>query len=129
MTVLRVRKFAPEDPVVFLSSASQIALLGTEVAQALVRFYYRLSCWRRDTENVAVYGLLREGIVDPKNVQFLAKRLRQTITPGIRALEALSPLVDDCASIDASSLTSYDEHREGVAVSGTLHDRLKRLAG
>jgi len=128
VNVVTLRKFTPEDPLVFPSVAGQIALLGTDAARAMVRFYYRLTAWRRDIDAVASSGLLSSGYVHPEFLRSLAGRLRETVIPALDALKILSSIVEEHESIEASAIAAYDFGRpEATIPPGTLRERLENL--
>ena len=131
----RLRKFSPEPLVIFPSAASQLALLGDDAPQALIRFYVRLAAWKRDVDNLAESLAQRSDIERAAEtrddslemLRFLAQRLRQTLAPGLRALQALGPLVEEHARIEATAIAGYDEIRVGPPGSRTLRERVGRL--
>jgi hypothetical protein len=127
MNTIRLRKFVPVDPIIYPSSASQLGTLGNDAPQALVRFYYQLDAWRRDLENVASDSERNRSGVSFEAISSLAKRVKQTLRPGLRALQALEPLVEDCDSIDASAIAGYDEFGSDSKSTGTLRDRITSL--
>jgi hypothetical protein len=127
MTAFRLRKFLPDEPIVYQSTAGQIAMLGNNAAQPLLKFYYRLAAWRRDLENMAEISDGNLVGVGPDSVNFLAKRLRQTLAPGLCALQALEPLVDNYAAIEASAIEGYDIFHPASRPKGALRERMERL--
>jgi hypothetical protein len=127
MDPLRLQKFSPGRPIIFEACASQIAILGTERAQALIQFYYRLSNLKRDIEAVMSESAIHAHAIRPKNLQMIALRFKQTIAPGLHALDAFKEMISDHEKIDATTLSNYDEYRED-APTGTLKERLKNIA-
>jgi hypothetical protein len=108
MNVLRLRKFVPEPPVIYPAVAPQIALLKADAAQAIIDFYIALAAWRREIENTAdEFQHTREG-VDIGPVRLLARRLRRTLEPGERALEALARHVPAAAEIERNAMRDGD---------------------
>jgi hypothetical protein len=124
----RLRKFLPDRPIIFEASASQLAILGGEAPQAMLKFYYRLAAWRRDLDNIAAQSDRGDGKVDPKTVNFLAKRLYQTLMPGLRALEAMQTSVEDHEQIEASALAGYVDYSMTTHPPGSLREKLMRVA-
>jgi hypothetical protein len=53
MNSVRLRKFTPVVPVVYLATAGQLSLLRGTAPQDLIEFQYRLSALRREIENIA----------------------------------------------------------------------------
>lgn len=126
MGTFRLRKFSPEPPIVFPATAGQLALLGNEAPQALIRFYYCLAAWKRDLDNIALEVTESNEALHPDVIRFLAIRLRQTLAPGMRALEALAPMVDGYTQIEATAISGYDELRNQPTTQ-TLRDRIRTL--
>jgi hypothetical protein len=124
MSSLRLRKFSPEPPIIFPSTASQLAILGNDAPQALIRFYYCLAAWKRDVVNFADDN---ESALSREALCFLAQRLRQTLTPGLRALQALAPLVEEHGRIEMAAIAGYDEIRGNSQSTITLRERIDRL--
>lgn len=122
----RLRKFIPENPIVYLSSAAQLALLGHDAAQALIKFYYRLAAWRRDLENIAAKSDDYEN-VETNDLQLLARRLRETLRPGLMALEAMEPLLEGNDAVEASAIAGYDDYRADAKPTHGLRNRLRAL--
>lgn len=129
MDSFRLRKFAPSAPIIYQSTAGQLAILENDAPQALIKFYHFLAAWERDIENIAAESQNNKGGVAPESVQFLARRVHQTLAPGLRALQALSPLVDEYVKIEAAAISGYDEMRRLPPPKGTLRERVAALAG
>jgi len=129
MGTFRLRKFSPGPPIIYSSTASQLAILENDAPQALIKFYFRLAAWQRDIENVAAECQQNKDGVDLRAVVVLAKRLQQTLTPGLKALEALAPLVEEHQKIEAAAIAGYDETRKDVQAKGTLRERIMKLVG
>ena len=127
MTRFRLRKFTPAEPVVYVACAPQLAVLGAGPAQALARFYYHLEAWRRDIGSTLEDGQSSSAKVAASDINFLAKRFRQTLQPGLRALEALAPLVENHLELEATSLAMYDEQRPTASQRGRLRERITKL--
>ncbi|MBI2294487.1 MAG: hypothetical protein HYU76_00235 [Betaproteobacteria bacterium] len=129
MDSFRLRKFAPSAPIIYQSTAGHLAILENDAPQALIKFYHFLAAWERDIKNIAAESQNNKGGVAPDAVQFLARRLHQTLAPGLRALQALSSLVDEYAKIEAAAIAGYDDMRRGTRPKGTLRERMAALAG
>lgn len=129
MDSFRLRKFAPIAPIIYPSTANQLALLGRDTPQAVIQFYYRLAAWERDIENIAAESQHNKGGVAPDSVRLLAIRAHQTLAPGLRALEALTPLVEGHEQIEANAIAGYDETRTRDPIKETLRDRIRKLLG
>jgi hypothetical protein len=128
MTSFRLRKFAPVPPLIYTSTAGQLALLENGAPQALIKFYFRLAAWQRDVENIASdCDFNNKGAVPPQLVQFLAQRLHQTLAPGLKALGALSPLVEQHERIEAAAIAGYDAPQARTTSKGGLRDRIAAL--
>jgi len=124
MGSFRLRKFSPVTPIIYSSTAGQLAMLENEAPQALIKFYYCLAAWQRDIENIAAESQQNKGAVAPEAVQFLARRVHQTLVPGLKALEALSPLVDKPEKIEAAAIAGYDDMGKTAPAKGSLRDRI-----
>jgi hypothetical protein len=129
MDSFRLRKFSPESPVIYSSTASQLAILENDAPQALIKFYFRLAAWQRDIKNIVAESQQNKGGVAPEACFFLAKRLHQTLTPGLKALQALAPLVEDHENIEAAAIAGYDETRMSARGKETLRERILKLIG
>ena len=130
MDVFRLRKFVAESPVIFPSVGAKIALLDDHAAQALIDFYVSLASWKRDVENTAdaaqAQPILK--VAGQGQVQFLARRLRQTLEPGRRALEALSPRVPGFEEIERNATLDGDRNfAEAHPSAGKLYRERIRL--
>ena len=120
----RLRKFSPEPPIVFPAVASQLAILEGGAPQALIRFYYCLAAWKRDVDNLASEIHVNGGALTSDGCQFLAKRLKQTLRPGLNALEILGRRVEGWERIDAAAIAGYDEYGDHASTGRTLRERL-----
>ena len=111
----RLRKFAPVPPVHYLAAADRLALLSNDTVQSVIKFYYYLSAWQRDIENLSA-ELHKKSLdrptddtpLDGSKVQFMARRLRQTLKPGLVALKALSASVVGFDEIESIAIRGYD---------------------
>ena len=121
----RTRKFAPFEPIIYASTARDIALLQGDAAQRLIQFYYQLAAWQRDVETTCEEVRLSDR-VESRDIDRLAYRLHQTLEPGLEALRALGPMVDGWEQLDAAAIAYLDKFR-GSKPDGTLQDRLARL--
>lgn len=124
MSSFRLRKFSPEPPIVFPAVASQLAILEGGAPQALIRFYYCLAAWKRDVDNLASEIHVNGGALTSDGCQFLAKRLKQTLRPGLNALEILGRRVEGWERIDAAAIAGYDEYGDHASAGRTLRERL-----
>jgi hypothetical protein len=122
MDSFRLRKFSPIQPIIYTSTAGQLAMLEGKSPQALIQFYYRLAAWQRDIENIAA-----ESQIAPDAIRLLAIRVHQTLTPGLRALEALAPMVDGYEEIEAAAIAGYDEFRGSAPTEASLRKRINKL--
>jgi hypothetical protein len=127
MSRFRLRKFTPAEPVVYVACAPQLAVLGAGPAQAIARFYYHLEAWRRDITSMLDEEPSSGHHMEVKDINFLAKRFRQTLRPGLHALEALSPLVGNHLELESTSLALYDEQRASSSPRGQLRERISNL--
>jgi hypothetical protein len=125
MDVARLRRFTPSVPVIYLATAEQLALLGS-AAQVLMEFHYRLSALRREIENFTDGASTK--LIEVKAVQLVGLRFRQTLRPGLKALESLAPLVHDPESIEALARALYYEARPEEDRNKTLRQRIIELA-
>ncbi len=123
-------KFLPESPTIFEATADQLALLGEDAPGALIRFYYCHAAWRRDLANRAS-ELQRTGRdATPDELVFLGERLKQTLAPGLKALQTLSPFVGKHASIDETAIAGYDDLVSQTSkhpTQETLRERISKL--
>jgi hypothetical protein len=109
MTVLRLRKFAPEPPIIYPALASQIGALTDEEAQAVINFYIALGAWRREVESVAdEFQEHRQRLVDPERLSLLARRLRRTLAPGKRAIATLAKYVPAAEEVERNAMSDGD---------------------
>lgn len=129
MDSVRLRKFSPVPPVIYPSTASQIAILRGNAPEALIQFYYRLAAWERDISSIAAESQDNTGGVAPKAVHLLAIRVHQTLAPGLRALQALSPLVDGPEGMENLAIAGYDEGAEHAQRHRPLRERIMALTG
>jgi hypothetical protein len=132
MSEFRLRKFLPEDPVIFPAVAPQIGLLDDSAAQAIIDFYTALAAWRRDLENIAdqARGALAIGSdVGSGATQLLAWRLRETLEPGQRALEALAGQVAGAAEIERNAMRDADRRFAGAHPNAgkTFRERIQLI--
>lgn len=131
MTVLRLRKFVPLKPVIYLSCASQLPTLeeyAPDAPQQLIQFYFRLEAWRRDAENVADSSDRQNHNVRVEATEFLARRLGQTLVPALAALKSLSPLVQRHLELDANAIAPYDAESNVPRSKELLRQRMLAVA-
>lgn len=121
-----IRKFVPEPPVIYPSTAAQISILPGDAPQEVVQFYNRLAAWRRDLVNIADWADNAGVSVRSEQVTLLAVRLFQTLRPGLRALEALAPMVPNHVQIEAQAIGALDRLMRH-AEEGSLRERIGRL--
>lgn len=126
MAPLRLRKFASDDPLIYASSAGRVALLQGSAPGALIRFYYRASALRRDIESYADNAERSNFLVQPPSLRHIAHRQHEALRPGLLALEALCPMVQEPELIESAALAAYDEHRVQQS-GGSLRERIKVL--
>jgi hypothetical protein len=107
MPAFQVRKFIPEPPVIYPSVAADLALLDDDAAKAIIDFYIALAAWRRDIENLVDEAHPR-GLIDEDGMRLLGMRLRQTLEPARRALEALTRGVANAPEIERDALNNLD---------------------
>ncbi|NOT38922.1 MAG: hypothetical protein HOP13_00350 [Alphaproteobacteria bacterium] len=140
MHQLRLSKFIPETPIVYESTANQLALLKGSAPQALVQFYYRVAAWRRDASNMALSLRAAEDKTNPNSLappptldsadaRFLSRRLKETLRPGLDALVALGSLVDNAQGTEDAAIAAHDlVSRPGVVVTEmSLRKRIETL--
>lgn len=108
ITVDRLRKFIPGPPTVYHAMAPQLALLQTDQTQAVIDFYQAFAAWRRDAEDVA-NDFQASSEIPGKRVGFVAERLRRTLPPGKRALEALAKHVSEAEEIEKRAMQDGDQ--------------------
>lgn len=107
----RLRKFAPEPPIIYPALAPQIAIFKNDVGQALIRFYIFLSAWQKNIEISAdeITSLKAPGAhISARQVLQLARRLRNTLKPGLDILEKLGPLVPGAEQIELDAIVELD---------------------
>lgn len=108
MTLRRVLKFRPADPIVYPDIGIKMALLKPGIASPIIHFYFRLDAWRRDIDHMDHW--LKEGdsrTLSPEESQLLAKRLGETLSPALKALEALQGEVSAHAVFDNKAMDAY----------------------
>ena len=136
--VLRLRKFVPDDPIIFKTLADRLADLPGDAATSLLAFYYRVDAQRRDTENAASAAIDDYQSLGPRvfagspkvsgaDLRMLVRRHDEALPAALEALTALGPSVDDAEQIDARSIASFDSVTPNTAAAGTLRDRMHRL--
>lgn len=124
--VLRLQRFIPIPPTVYPATASQLALLGGNAPQALIRFHVALAVYQRDMQDVAHYCLQHDFSHVPSNlVSLLAGRLHRTLRPGLNALLELSVLVEDYEKIDAEAIREADSLFKHERAHLTLRQRIQ----
>ena len=123
MTPFRVRKFIPNEPIVYRASANQLGLLPKGAATAIIHFYNRLDAWGRDIENRA--GENEGGRLEADEIYLLSRRIRQTLGPGLRALETLSSQVEDYEQVERAAIAGYDEFRARPPDTRSLRERVR----
>jgi len=126
MDEARLRKFVPVDPVIYLATAGQLPLLGG-AAQHLMEFQHRLSALRREIVNIANQAHLSNKVIEGKDVKLVARRYRETLRPGSRALGALAPMVQNAEEIEALARALYYESRPNEDLKKTLKQRVDDL--
>jgi hypothetical protein len=127
--VIRLRKFAPGKPVIFSATVGELALLAGNASLLLMQFHYRLNALRREIDNIADDST-EATRVEPISLGALRQvgsRIRQTLEPGLKALEALAHMVPDANQIEAFAIAQYDATRDGAPPAGTLRDRINVL--
>lgn len=129
MDSVRLRKFSPVPPVIYPSTANQIAILKGNAPEALIQFYYRLAAWERDINSIAVESQRNGAEVAPEAIHLLAIRVHQTLAPGLRALQALSPLVVSPEQIENLALAGYEEGTRHPQRHSSLRERIMALTG
>jgi hypothetical protein len=117
MDAERVRKFSPNRPVIYPSTASDIALLPN-AAQALVEFYSRLGALQRAIDEAAR---------DIKHVRPVAVRMRQALPPGLKALKALGSMVEGAEKIEDDAFTALGEALGKPAPALPLRATIEKL--
>jgi hypothetical protein len=110
----------------YLATAGQLALLRG-AAQPLLEFHYRLSAFRREIENIANDADSSNKSIEVRDVQLVGRRLRETLEPGLKALEGLAPMVHDSEEIEALARALYYESRRGEDPNKTLKQRVIEL--
>lgn len=126
MQTVKLRKCVPVDPVIYRAVAGQLALLGP-AAQHLMEFHYRLSALRREIDNLASNADLNNEQIENENLQLVARRFRETLRPGSKALEALAELVKDTGEIEALARELYYESRPHEDIGKTLKARVEAI--
>lgn len=114
----RVRKFSPNTPVIYPSTAADVALLPRNAAQALVEFYGRL--W-------ALQRAIDEAARDLKHVGAVAVRMRQTLPPGLKAIEALGMMVEGAEKVENDAFAALGEALGKPAPELSLRATIRKL--
>jgi hypothetical protein len=130
LSVERVGKFRPMEPVVLTGIAGKLGLFEPKALLAVTQFYFRLGavsqaidslvavCEKRGDET----GMLLNG--DPARARLIAERLRSCFEPALRALEGLD--VPEAAAFDEEVSRVYP----WLAQSGdSLREALKKHKG
>ena len=108
MDIARLRRFAPDPPVIYPSVAAQIATFRSDAIQSLILFYAFLAAWQRDIESTADECVRHSSAVLPDHVRRLARRLRNTLKPGQDILEKLSGRVPGAEQIELDAIAELD---------------------
>jgi hypothetical protein len=129
MDATRLLRFAPIPPVIYPAVAPQLAMLHGSAAQSIIQFYFRLAAWQRDVELTAArYGTETHlTTVSGPETKRLGRRLRETLRPGLNALNAVAPMVSDAETMEAAAIAHYDaaQPKHGEYGSASLRDRIK----
>ena len=128
MNTVKLRKFTPVVPVIYLATAGQLALLRGTAPQDLIEFQYRLSALRREIENIAndADSSTMTASIELGALKLVGTRRRQTLEPGLKALQSLAPMVADWEQIESRAMTGYYETRKEDN-SRTLKERINTL--
>lgn len=121
-----LRKFTPVEPVIYLATAGQLALLRN-AAQHLMEFHYRLSALRREIESFAADAELSGKVIESSSLKLVARRFRETLQPGSKALDAIAPMVKNAEEIEALARALYYEARPNEDLKRTLKQRIDQL--
>jgi hypothetical protein len=127
--VIDLEKFLPMAPVIYPAVAGELAVLGARAPLALIQFHYRLEALRREIQNIAK-DATEKTVMEPISVGALRKvglRFRQTLAPGLRALEQLATDIPDAEQIEADAIEQYDATRKDPKPQGTLRERIHAL--
>jgi len=108
ITVFRLRKFLPDDPAIYQSAGAQIVLLKGVALTAIIQFYQFHAAWQRDVRNIADECQGEGKAVSAAQVKFLARRLRQTLEPGLAALGEMAKQVLSADQFAADSIAAGD---------------------
>jgi hypothetical protein len=131
MEVQRLQRFIPIEPTIYPATASQLALLPGTAPQTIIRFYIRFEILRLTMQQVADYCRDRNlSYALAADVFAIADRFKRTLHPGLEALRALTPLVDDHEQVDRDAMHDLDRlgfrhAREHL----TLRKRLEHYTG
>lgn len=124
-----LRKFIPAEPVIFPSTAGELAMLGGSAPMLLIQFHYRLNALRSSIENITkdATEVTRMERISQGALKQVGLRFQRTLEPGRKALEAFSSLVPDSNAVEAFAIKQYDDTRGGSHPSATLRDRITAL--
>jgi len=112
MDALRLRRFSPEQPIIYPALAPQISVFSNEIGQSIIRFYIFLAAWQKDADSTASEYSKSEfsfSFVPQDRVIQLSRRLKNTLTPAKDALEKLGTLVPDAESIELDAIAELDK--------------------
>jgi hypothetical protein len=124
----RLRKFAPEIPLIYEASVGKLGLLPDSVCQPLLDFYYRIGALRRDIENIAdKMDNERSKETSQGESKLVAQRFGETLDQAFKTLEALETIAPGSVEIEERAKDSYYESRPKHAKE-TLRSKLRRLS-
>ncbi|MEX0693551.1 MAG: hypothetical protein WD075_03810 [Rhodospirillales bacterium] len=83
----------------------------------MIYFYFRLDAWHRDIdhwrERWEEFGVTGR-YLEPRDFHLLAERLRETLLPGLKALEALQDAIPTFADFDKMAMDAYNLEGEDL---------------
>ena len=121
MSVDRLQKFRPTDPVLYSSMGGRLVLVEGDAFAKIVEFYGSLDAWRRDIDYWK--GDDAVGMLGRTIARTLARRLGETLQPALDALETLGKYVPNHEEIDKKFVAKYED-----PPGGGLRNGLREMA-
>ncbi len=130
MSVARVGKFRPHDPVIYPQVAARIGQVGAGALPAVIQFYFRLDAIRREIDN-----LLADFSADTNlrtsghyaRAELVSRRFHEALGPALVALERLP--IENSEAFDAAAVSSYQQiETTGVSLRAGLEQYRQQRA-
>jgi hypothetical protein len=123
ITIDRVGKFRPVNPVVYPGVAGKLGLLPPEILFPIIQFYFRLDAVRREIDDLIRDYEPTDDLkkVAPQRLEFVTLRFKENIAAGLRALEALN--IEQASNVDRTAADTYPHVK---AAGGGFRELLRK---